>query len=77
MPPSFSAAPCRASQPRASTAEAARSIHPTVDEQYMKWILDIEARPENQSGADKTAEWHAMQAYLEVFRHAREVRRKP
>ena len=58
-------------------AEAARSIHPTVDEQYMKWILDIEARPENQSGADKTAEWHAMQAYLEVFRQAREVRRTP
>ena len=61
----------------ARASEAAQSIHPTVDEQYLKWILEIEARPENQSGADKTEEWYALQAYLDVFKQAREVPRKP
>jgi hypothetical protein len=39
--------------------EVAQSIHPTVDEQYRQWILQIEARPENQSGNDKTHVWRA------------------
>jgi hypothetical protein len=56
-------------------SELAKSIHPTVDNQYLEWILEIEARPENQSGADKTGEWHAQEAYLDLFRHAYEMPR--
>lgn len=52
-------------------SELAKSIHPTVDEQYLQWILEIEARPENQSGADKSGGWRAQQRYLSVFRNAR------
>ena len=58
-------------------SELAKSIHPTVDEQYLQWILEIEARPENQSGTDKTWVWRAEQAFLDVFRNARDMTRKP
>lgn len=52
-------------------SELAKSIHPTVDDQYLKWILEIEARPDNQSGTDKSGVWHAQQSFLSVFKAAR------
>jgi len=52
-------------------SELAKSIHPTVDDQYRDWILQIEARPENQSGADKSGGWRALQSYLSFFRNVR------
>jgi hypothetical protein len=52
-------------------SELAKSIHPTVDDQYREWILMIEALPANQSGADKTGIWHAQQAFLAVFKNAK------
>ena len=51
-------------------SEAAKSIHPTVDDQYREWILQVEARPENQSGSDKSWVWHAQQTFLSVFKNA-------
>jgi hypothetical protein len=54
--------------------ERAESIRPTVDEQYLQWILQVEARPENQSGSDKTGIWHAQQLFLDFFKHARRIR---
>jgi hypothetical protein len=55
----------------ARAGELAKSIHPTVDEQYRQWILQIEARPENQSGNDKTHVWHAQRVFLESFKNVR------
>jgi hypothetical protein len=55
----------------ARASELAKSIHPTVDDQYLKWILEIEARPENQSGTDKSGGWRAHQAFLSFFKNAR------
>jgi hypothetical protein len=52
-------------------SEAAKSIHPTVDDQYHEWILTIEALPANQSGADKSGIWRAQQAFLSFFKNAR------
>jgi hypothetical protein len=52
-------------------SELSKSIYPTVDDQYRDWILQIEALPANQSGADKTGIWHAQQAFLAVFKAAR------
>jgi hypothetical protein len=54
-------------------AREAESIRVEVDDQYARWIAELEARPDNQSGADKTAVWHAQRAYLELFKHARQV----
>jgi hypothetical protein len=51
--------------------ERAKSIRPTVDEQYLQWILQIEARPENQSGADKSGGWRAHLKFLSFFENAR------
>ena len=58
-------------------SELAKSIHPTVDDQYLQWILQIEARPENQPGADKTSKWHAQQRFVESFKHVQQVPQKP
>lgn len=52
-------------------AKAAESIRIEVDDQYVRWIAELEARPDNQSGTDKTGIWQAQQMYLEFFRHAR------
>jgi hypothetical protein len=52
-------------------SELAKSIHPTVDEQYRQWILQIEARPENQSGSDKAWVWQAQQTFLSFFKNVR------
>ena len=52
-------------------SELAKSIHPTVDEQYLKWILEIEGRPENQSGADKSSTWQAQETFLAAFDRVR------
>jgi len=54
-----------------NATELAKSIHPTVDEEYLEWILEIEARPENQSGSDKTWVLHAQQVFLSVFKSVR------
>jgi len=54
-----------------NATELAKSIHPSVDEEYLEWILEIEARPENQSGSDKTWVWHAQQVFLSVFKSVR------
>jgi hypothetical protein len=54
-----------------AAARDARSIRVEVDDLYAQWIAEIEARPDNQSGADKTAVWHSQQVYLAFFEHAR------
>ena len=52
-------------------SEAAKAIHPTVDDQYREWILAIEALPANQSGADKSGGWRAHRMFLSRFENAR------
>jgi len=52
-------------------SELAKSIHPTVDEQYRQWILHIEGLAENQSGNDKSGGWHAQQTFLSFFKNVR------
>jgi hypothetical protein len=56
--------------------ELAKSIHPTVDDQYREWILQIEALPENQSGSDKTWVWEAQQTFLDFFKLPRRTVRR-
>jgi hypothetical protein len=58
-------------------ARAAESIRIEVDDQYVRWIAELEARPDNQSGADKTGVWHSQQVYLEFFRHVRQRSSNP
>ena len=53
--------------------ELARSIRTALDEDYLLWIAELEARPENQPGADKTAVWHAQRVYLDFFERVRSV----
>jgi hypothetical protein len=53
--------------------ELAKSIRPTVDEQYREWILQVEARPENQSGSDKTRVWLAQRTFLAFFKLPRRI----
>ena len=53
-------------------AGQASTIRIEVDEQYAEWIAEIEARPDNQSGTDKTSVWDSQRVYLEFFEHARQ-----
>jgi hypothetical protein len=41
----------------AEAAEEAKSIRIELDEAYLRRIAEVEALPENQSGADKSGPW--------------------
>jgi len=47
--------------------ELAKSIRIVLDEQYLRWIAEIEARPENQSGTDKSRVWRRDRAFRDLF----------
>lgn len=55
--------------------ELAKSIRIELDEQYLRWIAQIEARPENQSGADKSRVWRRDRAFRDFFARARPAER--
>ncbi len=51
--------------------EQAKSIRIELDEGYRRAIAFAEARPENQSGADKTWVWRMDAAFRAEIRQAR------
>jgi hypothetical protein len=55
--------------------ELARTIRIDLDDQYLRWIAEIESRPENQPGADKSGVWRAEQTFRDVFIKARPTAR--
>ena len=57
--------------------ERAADIRIEVTEDYLQLIAQVEAMPQNQSGADKSHVWPAQQAYLNCFRNARLLSHKP
>jgi hypothetical protein len=54
-------------------AESAKSIRIDLDEDYLANIARVEARPENQSGADKSWVWRMEAAFQHFYRAARRV----
>lgn len=61
----------------AEAAEEARSIRIELDEAYLRRIAEVEALPENQSGADKSGRWLGGRSYLASARRAIEGPRQP
>ncbi|MDO8677027.1 MAG: hypothetical protein Q7R30_00455 [Acidobacteriota bacterium] len=58
-------------------AESAKSIRIDLDEDYLANIARVEARPENQSGADKSWVWQLDWAFRDMFKKAKYVGRLP
>lgn len=55
----------------------AKSFRFDLTEDYLHLIAQVEALPQNQSGADKSHVWQGQRAFLEFFRNARPVPREP
>ena len=55
--------------------EAAKSIRIELDDDYLALIEEVEARPENQSGADKSWVWLRHGSIDDQFPRAKLVRR--
>jgi hypothetical protein len=53
------------------STELAKSIRIELDEDYLANIARVEARPENQSGADKSGVWRMDQAFRSMFKNAK------
>jgi hypothetical protein len=56
--------------------ELAKNIRIELDEDYLRWIEQVEARPENQSGADKSGVWRGDRAYRDSFTRAQLLPRR-
>jgi hypothetical protein len=57
------------------STELARSIRIELDDGYLANIARVEARPENQSGADKSWVWRLDRAFRDMFKQAKYVGR--
>jgi len=55
--------------------ELARTIRIELDDAYLANIARVEARPENQSGADKSWVWRLDRAFRDMFKQAKRVGR--
>lgn len=55
------------------STEMAKSVRIDLDDAYLANIARIEARPENQSGADKSWVWRMDAAFQHFYRVARRV----
>ena len=53
--------------------ELARSITIELDGEYLANIARVEARPENQSGADKSWVWRMEAGFRHFLAHARRI----
>jgi hypothetical protein len=53
--------------------ELAKSIRIELDDDYLANIARVEARPENQSGADKSWVWRLDRAFRGMFKQAKYV----
>jgi hypothetical protein len=42
-----------------------------ISDDYLDLIAQVEALPQNQSGADKSHVWPAQRAYVDSFKHVR------
>jgi len=58
-------------------AEFARTYRFELTPDYLELIARVEAKPENQSGADKSGVWRGLQAYRNFFKNVEYVPRKP
>jgi hypothetical protein len=58
-------------------AEQATRIEIALTDDYLAHVAQVEAMPQNQSGADKTGIWRSLRAYTESFKHVRPARRTP
>ncbi len=56
-------------------SEDAKSIRVDLDDEYLALIAAVEARPDNQSGADKSWVWRLDRAFRDLFARARYVGR--
>lgn len=59
------------------STEMAKSIRIDLDDAYLANIARIEARPENQSGADKSWVFRLDEAFRDMFKRAKYVGRLP
>ena len=57
--------------------EFAKSYRFEMTEDYLALLARVEAMPQNQSGADKSHVWPALQAYVDSFKNVRLLPRKP
>jgi hypothetical protein len=57
--------------------EFAKSYRFEMTEDYLALLAQVEAMPRNQSGADKSAVWPALQGYVDSFKNVRLLPRKP
>lgn len=55
--------------------EMARSIRIDLDDEYLANIARVEARPENQSGVDKSWVGRLDRAFRDMFKRARYIGR--
>jgi hypothetical protein len=55
--------------------EQAKSIRIELDDDYLALIAHVEARPDNQSGADKSWVWRMDRAFREHFANVKYVGR--
>ena len=58
-------------------AQFARTYRFELSDDYLEMIEAVEARPQNQSGSDKSGIWRAVRAYRETFKHMQISRRQP
>lgn len=57
--------------------EFAKSYRFEMTEDYLALLAKVEAMPQNQSGADKSHVWPALQAYVDSFKIVRLLPRNP
>jgi hypothetical protein len=56
-------------------SEQAKSITIELDDEYLALVARVEARTENQSGADKSWVWQLDRVFRDMFRLAKYVGR--
>ena len=54
-------------------SEQARSIKIELDDEYLALVARVEARTENQSGADKSWVWRLDRAFRDYYKNVRYV----
>lgn len=59
----------------AESTELAKSITIELTDEYLALIARVEAKPQNQSGADKSYVWRAEQTFRACFKNTRLVER--
>ena len=59
------------------STELAKSVRIDLDDDYLANIARVEARPENQSGVDKSWVFRLDEAFRDMFKRAKYVGRLP